>query len=435
MITRQTPARLAALAGIMTMATLPALAQSSVPVPKPVQRATPAAVPALPPPGVPAPPRSNCKNTAAFEPWLSAFKQEASAKGITAATLQLAAPTMTFDPGIVSRDRHQNFFAQSFLDFSGKLATNGRVSSSQNQIKKNTAIFARADQQWGVPAAVITAFWALESDFGSGMGKLPVLRSLTTLAYDCRRGDMFRAELLDALRIIDRGDLVPAEMIGSWAGELGQTQFLPSHYFKHAIDYDGDGRRNLMRSPPDIIASTSAFITSLGWQKGQPWLEEVRLPASMAWEQADLQTQHPRSHWAKAGITKANGQPLPADAQPASLLILMGRTGPAFLAYPNFRIFTEWNQSLNYATTAAYLATRIAGAPQMSRGTGVVTPLTFEQIKELQTLLDRAGYKQAEIDGKLGYATRGATRQAQLKLGLPADSYPTLELIERLKRR
>ena len=230
-------------------------------------------------------------------------------------------------------------------------------------------------KQWGIPAPVITAFWALESDFGSGMGKLPVLRSLTTLAYDCRRGDMFRAELLDALRIIDRGDLVPAEMIGSWAGELGQTQFLPSHYFKQAVDYDGDGRRNLMRSAPDIIASTSAFITSLGWQKGQPWLEEVRLPATMAWEQADLQTQHPRSHWAKAGITKANGQPLQADAQPASLLLLMGRNGPAFLAYPNFRIFTEWNQSLNYATTAAYLATRIAGAPPMSRGTGVVTPL------------------------------------------------------------
>ena len=155
----------------------------------------------------------------------------------------------------------------------------------------------------------------------------------------------------------------------------------------------------------------------------------------MAWEQADLQTQYPRSHWAKAGVTKANGQPLPADSQPASLLLLMGRHGPAFLAYPNFKIFTEWNQSLNYATTAAYLATRIAGAPPMSRGTGVVTPLTFEQIKELQTLLDRAGYKQAEIDGKLGYATRGAVRQAQLKLGLPADGYPSLELIERLKRR
>ena len=408
--------------------------QAPVPVPTPVQAPVGAAQASIPG-AVPPLPKSHCRNTGSFEAWLATFKHEATAKGITAQTLQAASPTMTFDPGIVSRDRHQSFFAQSFLEFSAKLGTNNRVTSGQAQIKKNAATFERAEKQWGVPAAVITAFWALESDFGSGMGKLPVLRSLTTLAYDCRRGDMFRAELLDALRIIDRGDLVPAEMIGSWAGELGQTQFLPSHYFKHAVDYDGDGRRNLMRSAPDIIASTSAFITSLGWQRGQPWLEEVRLPASMAWEKADLQTQLPRGDWAKAGITKANGQALTADAQPASLLLLMGRNGPAFLAYPNFKIFTEWNQSLNYATTAAYLATRIAGAPPMSRGNGPVTPPTFEQIKELQTLLDRAGFKQAEIDGKLGYATRGAIRQAQLKLGIPADGYPSIDLLERLRRR
>lgn len=418
----------------------PAHAQTSVPSQVPVPRAGPTAeaaqarpMPHAPQP--PAPPRAACKNTGSFEVWLAAFKQEAAAKGITPQTLQAAAPTMTFDPGIVSRDRHQSFFQQSFLDFSDKLATRGRVSSSQAQLKRQAATFERAEAQWGVPAAVITAFWALESDFGSGMGKLPVLRSLTTLAYDCRRGDMFRAELLDALRIIDRGDLVPAEMIGSWAGELGQTQFLPSHYFKHAIDYDGDGRRNLMRSAPDIVASTAAFITSLGWQKGQPWLEEVRLPATMAWEMADAQAQSPRAEWAKAGITKANGSPLPADEQPASLLLLMGRNGPAFLAYPNFKVFMQWNHSLNYATTAAYLATRIAGAPQMSRGNGVVTPLNAEQMKELQTLLARAGYLQGEIDGKLGYGTRAAARQAQLKLGLPADSYPSIELIDRLRKR
>ena len=186
---------------------------------------------------------------------------------------------------------------------------------------------------------------------------------------------------------------------------------------------------------PDTVASAANFLVSLGWQRGQPWLDEVRLPASMAWEKADLQTQLPRSVWAKAGVTKANGQPLPADEQPATLLLLMGRNGPAFLAYPNFKVFTEWNQSLNYATTAAYLATRIAGAPQMYRGNGVVTPLTYEQIKEMQTLLDRAGFKQAEIDGKLGYATRAAVRQAQLKLGMPADGYPSVELMERLRRR
>src|SRR5262249_52621910 len=153
--------------------------------------------------------------------------------------------------------------------------------------KQHRELLARVEQEYGVQGPVIVAFWALESDFGAGMGKLSVLRSLATLAYDCRRPEMFRAELMDALRIIDRGDLTPAEMVGSWAGELGQTQFLPSHYVKHAVDYDGDGRRNLMKSVPDVVASTANFLVFLGWQRSQPWLQEVRVPANLAWDQAD----------------------------------------------------------------------------------------------------------------------------------------------------
>jgi lytic murein transglycosylase len=300
-------------------------------------------------------------------------------------------------------------------------------------MKRHAGTFQRAEAQWGVPAPVITAFWALESDFGAGMGKRPVLRSLAALAWDCRRGEMFREELHAALQIIDRGDLTPQEMVSSWAGELGQTQFLPSHYLKHAVDFDGDGKRNLFKSAPDVIGSTSAFIVSLGWQKGQPWLEEVRVPAAMAFEQAGLDIRQPRSFWARQGVTKANGQPLAADAMPASLLLLQGKGGPAFLAYPNFKIFTEWNQSLNYATTAAYLATRLAGAPPMGRGPSPSTLPPPDQIKELQTLLNRSGFNVGEADGKLGLATRVAIRQAQVKVGVPADGYPSLELIERLR--
>jgi lytic murein transglycosylase len=265
------------------------------------------------------------------------------------------------------------------------------------------------------------------------MGNLSVLRSLATLAYDCRRSELFRGELLDALRIIDRGDLRPEEMIGSWAGELGQTQFLPSHYYKYAVDYDGDGRRNLMRSAPDIIASSANFLVSLGWQRGQPWLQEVRVPARLDWAEADLAIQHPRSYWARAGVTRRDGRPLESDELPASLLLLMGRDGPAFLAYPNFQAYLKWNQSLNYAATAAYLATRLAGAPLMSQGNGRVEALTAEQIKDLQQLLIRRGLKEGEVDGKLGAVTRASVKAAQLKFGLPADSYPTLELIERLR--
>jgi hypothetical protein len=202
---------------------------------------------------------------------------------------------------------------------------------------------------------------------------------------------------------------------------------------KHAIDYDGDGRRNLITSIPDVIGSSANFIAHLGWQRGQPWLEEVRVPGNLAWDQADLAIQHPRSKWAGWGVTQTDGRPLPADGVPASLLLPMGRHGPAFLAYQNFQVYLKWNQSLNYCLTAAYLATRLAGAPPMSRGSQQIPDLSMEQVKELQQLLARRGYEVGEIDGKLGAATRGSVKAAQMKLGFPADSYPSVELIERLR--
>ena len=377
---------------------------------------------------------ASCQNTGNFDRWLESFRKEAAEAGVTAKTVQSALGGMRLDQGIIARDRRQGFFAQSFLDFSDKLIR-GRVESGRRKVEQHKAIFTATEKTYGVPAPVITAFWALESDFGSGMGNLPVLRSLATLAYDCRRGEMFRGELLAALKIIDRGDLKPSEMIGSWAGELGQTQFLPSHYLKHAVDFDGDGRRDLLNSPGDVIASTASFIQSLGWERGQPWLQEVRVPANLAWDQADLAIQHPRAQWGKWGVTQADGRPLASDALPASLLLPMGRNGPAFLAFPNFQAYLKWNQSLTYATTAAYLATRISGAPQMSRGKPGIVTLSGEQVKDLQTLLTRQGFPVGEPDGKLGATSRAAVKQAQLKFGLPADSYPTPELLDRLRRK
>lgn len=386
---------------------------------------------------VPPPPNNNCKNTGSFEAFMDGFRREAVAAGVRPETIQAALGGVTLDQAILQRDRHQSFFSQTFLDFSAKLATNNRLQNGIAQVKKHAAVFARAEKEYGIPPAVIAAFWALESDFGSapGMGKHGVLRSLATLAYDCRRGEMFRGELLAALKIIDRGDLTPEEMTGSWAGELGQTQFLPSHYYNYAIDYDGDGRRDLYRSIPDVIGSSANFVAQLGWKRGEPWLEEVRLPQEMPWEQADLAIQHPRSKWASWGVTSADGRPLANDGMPASLLLLQGRHGPAFLVYANFQVYLKWNQSLTYCTTAAYLATRIQGAPVMSRGNGPLpTPLTFEQMKELQTMLARRGYKVGEPDGKLGSATRQAVKAIQVKLGLPADSYPTIELLDAMRR-
>jgi lytic murein transglycosylase len=388
---------------------------------------------AMDPAKAPKPNDPNCKNTGSFERWLDEFRKEARASGVSNATIASALGGMTLDPGIISRDRKQGFFAQTFSAFSGKLISQNRITNGTARLKQHRDLFAKAEKDHGVPGPIIAAFWALESDFGVGMGNLPVLRSLATLAYDCRRPELFRGELMAALKIIDRGDLTPEEMIGSWAGELGQTQFLPTHYLAHAEDYDGDGRRNLLTSVADVIGSTAAFIQHLGWERGQPWLQEVRVPGNLPWDQADLAIQHPRSKWVQLGVTAVQGN-LPADNLPASLLLPMGRFGPAFLAYPNFQVYPKWNQSLNYAITAAHLATRLAGAPAMTKPATPIPELSPEQSKELQQLLTRRGFFDGEIDGKIGAATRAGVKKAQMKLGLPADSYPTPDLLDRLRR-
>jgi lytic murein transglycosylase len=383
----------------------------------------------------PAKSNPNCRNTGSFDTWLAAFRKEALANGISARTVSRVLDNMTMDPGVIARDRKQGFFAQGFIAFSSKLISQGRIQNGRNRMSQYRDVFAKAEKTYGVPPAVITAFWGLESDYGSFLGNLPILRSLTTLAYDCRRGEMFRTELLDALRIVDRGDLTPEEMVGAWAGEIGQTQFLPSHYLKHAVDFDGDGRRNLISSVPDVIGSSAAFLKHLGWKAGEPWLEEVHVPSNLPWDQADLAIQHPRSKWADWGVTRRNGEPLRKDALPASLLLPMGRFGPAFLGYDNFQVYLKWNQSLNYCITAAYLATRLDGAPAFNKGSREIPELSGEQVKELQQLLLRRGYEIGEADGKIGAATRASVKAAQLKLGLPPDSYPTEDLIERLRAR
>src|SRR5258708_34887308 len=243
---------------------------------------------------------------------------------------------------------------------------------------------------------------------------------------------MFQEETLAALKIIDRGDLTPEEMFGSWAGELGQTQFSPAHYFSYAVDYDGDGRRDLVRSRADVIGSTANYIANgLKWRRGEPWLEEVRVPQTLPWDQADLTIQLPRSKWAQFGVTYADGRALRNDNLPGSLLLPMGRMGPAFLAYANFAAYTEWNNSLIYSTTAGYLATRIAGAPPMLRPTALVAQLPFNEIRELQQLLVRAGFNVGKVDGVLGQQSRSAVKSMQIKYGLPADSCPTTELLAR----
>jgi lytic murein transglycosylase len=376
---------------------------------------------------------ARCRNTGSFEKWLADFKQEALAKGISPRVLAEAAPDMTFDPAIIRRDQGQAVFNLTFLQFSDKLLAGYRMANGREAMKKHARLFAEVEKAYGVPAPVLTAFWGLESDFGKVFGNYKILRALTTLAYDCRRPDFFRTQLLAALQIVQNGDQRVSDMIGDWAGEFGGMQFTAADYLKNAVDFDGDGRKDLIRSIPDTLASAANFLVHLGWQRGQPWLQEVHVPAQMPWQEADLNIQHPVSQWLAWGVRPAYGK-LPAGDMQASLLLPMGRHGPAFLAYPNFKAFLGWNSAYVYSTTVAYFATRLAGAPVVSHAAAkTVQPLTTAQMMELQRLLNKHGYDVGDIDGKLGNATREAVKKAQIKTGLPADSYPSAELIEKLR--
>ncbi len=378
---------------------------------------------------------ARCHGGQSFQQWLDHFTREAQGHGMSAGTFAAAAPYLTFDPGIIKKDRGQGVFQQTFLQFSDRMVGQ-RMAAGTARMRQHAGLLRSIEQQFGVPGAAFVAFWGLETDFGANSGNLPVLRSLVTLAYDCRRPEMFREELLYALRIVERGDLAPREMVGAWAGEIGQTQFSPSSYFKYSVDGDGDGRRDLIHSSADALASSANLLAKEGgWRRGQPWLAEVRVPASLPWDQADLDIKHPRSQWAAWGVTQADGTPLPADAMPASLLLPMGRLGPAFLAYQNFHAFLKWNESLVYATTAAYYAARLNGAPAIQRGRGPVEALGAREIAELQRILTQQGAQVGKIDGKLGMQTRKGVKAAQMRLGLPADSYPTGELLARLRGR
>jgi lytic murein transglycosylase len=378
---------------------------------------------------------ATCHNGGSYERWLEAFKKEAAAQGISPRVIAEAAPSMTFDPVIIRRDHGQGVFQQTFMKFADRMVGGGRIPNGLAKIRQHAATFAAVEKKYGVPAQVITAFWGLESDFGANFGNYKILSALATLAYDCRRPDFFRQQLLDALRIIERGDQRVDEMIGDWAGEFGGLQFTASDYLKNAVDFDGDGRRDLIHSIPDTIASGANFLVSLGWHRGEPWLQEVRVPQNLPWQEADLTIQHPVSQWVAWGVRAAHGK-LPAGDMPASMILPMGRHGPAFLAYRNFQAFLGWNSAYVYSTTVAYFATRLAGAPAFDHeGAKNIAALTTPQVMELQRLLNQHGYKVGEVDGKVGAGTRAAVRLAQIKAGLPADSYPTVELIEKLRGR
>ncbi len=363
--------------------------------------------------------------------FLAGVKQEAVSKGLSQRAADRALANAAIDNKVLRRDRAQGVFKQTFLEFSKRVISGHRMQHGQKNMAKYADVFDRAQRDYGVPGPVIAAFWGLETDFGAVQGDFNTINALVSLSHDCRRPELFRPQLIAAIEMVQHGDLDPARTTGAWAGEIGQVQMLPVDIIRFGVDADGDGHVRLKTSAPDAILTAAKFINHLGWQAGQPWLQEVVVPQNLDWATTGLGKAKPVSEWTAAGVQAREGS-LASGSLPAALLLPQGRKGPAFLAYPNFSIYLEWNKSFIYTTSAAYFATRLAGASRYNAG-NPDPGLNDAQMKQLQTILSQKGYDVGKIDGILGAGTRNAVQQEQERLGLPADAWPTPQLLSQLR--
>ena len=355
------------------------------------------------------------------------LQAEAAAMGIPAATATAFLADAQIDPAVLRADQAQGVFQLDFVTFARRLISAARIENGQAMSARYDDTFTRIEEQYGIPRGVLLAFWAFETDYGAIQGDFNTRNALFTLAHDCRRPELFRPELLAAMQLYDRGDF-DLNTTGAWAGEIGQVQMLPRDIMAHGTDGDGDGHVSLKTSAPDALMSGAALLASLGWRAGEPALLEIVVPATLDWSRTGLNHPAPAADWAALGVTARTGALADLDG---AVLLPMGRNGPAFMAYPNFAVYFEWNQSMTYVTTAAYFATRLAGAPIFDAGSAD-PGLSGDQMIALQDKLAALGHDVGGSDGILGEKTREAVQTEQQRLGLPADAWPTPDLLGRL---
>lgn len=363
--------------------------------------------------------------------FLQGVKAEAVAQGIAPDAVDKALSGAQIDPKVLRMDRAQGVFRQTFLEFSKRTVSGARYQIGKKKMAQYADVFARAEKETGVPAPVITAFWAMETDFGAVQGDFNTRNALVTLSNDCRRPEIFRPQLIALIKLASMDDIDPQTTTGAWAGEIGQTQMLPEDIIKYGEDGDGDGLVRLKDSAPDVILTTARFLAGLGFKRGEPWLQEVKIPETLPFDKSGLGGTMTAGDWFNLGVVPRNGDKS-ASGLNASLVLPQGRFGPAFLAYPNFNVYLEWNQSLVYTLSAAYFATRLAGAEPYDAG-NPEPGLSVEEMKELQTKLDAKNHDVGKIDGILGSGTRAAVQKVQAELGMPADGWPTDALLKAMK--
>ncbi len=364
-----------------------------------------------------------------FSGFVDQLRQEAVARGHDPSNVNSFFANVRQDQKVLQADRRQGVFQMPFTDFARRLISSGRLNTGRAKAGQWDSVFDRIEREYGVSRGVLLAFWAFETDYGGFQGDFNTLNALVTLSHDCRRPQLFRPQVFAALKLYEQGAFDPNRTTGAWAGEIGMVQMLPQDILDNGVDGDGDGQVDLKRSAPDALLSGGKMLSHLGWRPGEPWLQEVSVPQTLDWSQTGLRTTKPATEWAALGVTPRHGQI--AGDLPASIILPQGRKGPAFLAYPNFRVYFEWNQSFVYVLTAAYFANRLEGAPVFDAG-NPEPGLSGEQMKQLQRKLDARGYDVGKIDGILGAGTRAAVQDVQQKLGLPADAWPTRALLNAL---
>lgn len=360
--------------------------------------------------------------------FLDGIRAEAQTMGLPDTAIDAVLNGAALDPNVIKADRTQGHFQKDFITFSRALISQNRIDNGRIFGDRYNDTFTAIETTFGIPRGVLLAFWAFETDYGQVQGSFNTRNALVTLAHDCRRPDLFRPQLLAAIALNARGDFDPVTTTGAWAGEIGQVQMLPKDIMERGMDGDGDGHVDLKNSSPDALMSGANVLANLGWRPNEPWLQEVTVPADLNWAETGLNHRKPAADWSALGVTAKSGELTNLDM---AILLPMGRHGPAFAAYPNFDVYFDWNQSYVYILTAAYFATRLEGGEIYDAGTPT-PPLTGPQMEALQKKLRALGHDVGGIDGILGALTREAVQIEQERLGLPADAWPTAELLAKL---
>ncbi len=369
---------------------------------------------------------------AGFDAWVTGFRGRAVAQGIPAGTVDGAMRAAGFLPEVIERDRNQTEFKRSLEDYLAIAASAERVSLGQAMMRQYGGVLGRVEAQYGVEAHVVAAVWGLESFYGTRRGNVPVISALATLAYDGRRGAFFESQLVAALKILANGDTTPAGMTGSWAGAMGHTQFIPTSYLAYAVDFTGDGRRDIWSDDPtDSLASTAAYLSRSGWQLGLPWGTEVRLPAGFSGGLLGRGKGQSAEFWAGQGVMTAQGGRVPAGG---SIIAPKGVGGPAFLLTQNFNVILRYNNAESYAIGVGHLSDRLLGRPGIQADWGAdASGMTMADRQELQRRLTAAGFDTGGTDGVIGARTKAAVSGYQASEGLPVTGEPSVALLQRLR--